>query len=71
MYNVIAIVQKLLLENGDRGKQANALMVYEAIKKDLFSKHQDIRRLSNYAIRERLRTGIAMNKIHLAHFSHR
>ena len=66
---VIAIVQKLLLENGT--KQSNALIVFEANKKELFSKRQDTRRLNRYDIRERLRTGIAMNKIHLAHFSHR
>lgn len=65
----VAIVQKLLLENGS--KQTSALMLYESNKLELFSKRQDTRRLNRYDIRERLRTGMAMNKIHLAHFSHR
>lgn len=69
--NEIAIVNKLLLENGDKTKQSAAIMLYESNKKELFSKRQDTLRLSRYDIRERLRTGIAMNKIHLAHFSHR
>lgn len=64
-------MNKLLLENGDKTKQSAALMLYESNKKELFSKRQDTVRLSRYDIRERLRTGIAMNKIHLAHFSHR
>ena len=67
----VAIVQKLLLENGDHSKQSAAIMLYESNKKALFAKRQDTRRLNRYDIRERLRTGMAMNKIHLAHFCHR
>ena len=67
----IAILNKLLLENGNMGKQSSALMVYETKKVELLSKHRDTLRLNRYDIRERLRTGIAMNKIHLNHFSHR
>ena len=37
----------------------------------LTSKRDDVERLNRYAIRERLRAGLNMNKIHLAHFSHR
>lgn len=53
------------------GKQSSALMIYETKKVELLSKHRDTLRLNRYDIHERLRTGIAMNKIHLNHFSHR
>ena len=48
-----------------------ALVSYEAQKSELTSKRDDVERLNRYAIRERLRAGLNMNKIHLAHFSHR
>ena len=48
-----------------------ALVAYEAQKSELTSKRDDVERLNRYAIRERLRAGLNMNKIHLDHFSHR
>jgi len=59
------------LENGGQGKKPMALVAYEAQKSELTSKRDDVERLNRYAIRERLRAGLNMNKIHLAHFSHR
>ena len=63
-------IAKLLLESGREAPVSSKLILYEA-KKDLFSKHSDVERLNRYAIRERLRAGMNMNKIHLAHFNHR
>lgn len=60
-----------MLENGTAGRKSNALIIYEQQKKELNAKRNDVERLSRYAIRERLRTGLSMNKIHLAHFCHR
>ena len=39
--------------------------------KEIVVKEKQTERLNKYAIYERLRTGMNMNKIHLAHFSHR
>ena len=64
-------MSKLLLENGGEGRMSNAMILYEAKKHELVSKRDDVERLNRYAIRERLRAGMNMNKIHLAHFCHR
>lgn len=45
--------------------------MYQEQKKEVLEKRNDVERLHRYAIRERLRAGMNMNKIHLAHFCHR
>ena len=61
----------MLLSNGPASRQAAAVIVYQEQKKEVLEKRNDVERLHRYAIRERVRAGMNMNKIHLAHFCHR
>ncbi|KAK8828078.1 hypothetical protein WA556_004707, partial [Blastocystis sp. ATCC 50177/Nand II] len=65
-----ALKTKLLLGNGPASQQATAIMLYQEQKQTVVEKRADVERLHRYAIRERLRAGMNMNKIHLAHFCH-
>lgn len=47
------------------------MIVYQEQKNEVLEKRNDVERLHRYAIRERVRAGMNMNKIHLAHFCHR
>ena len=60
-----------MLEEGKAEEES--LVVVRAPKKPkaVAVKEKETQELNKYAIYERLRTGMNMNKIHLAHFSHR
>lgn len=68
---IAALKTKLLLGNGPASQQATTIMLYQEQKQTVVEKRADVERLHRYAIRERLRAGMNMNKIHLAHFCHR
>lgn len=59
---IAALKTKLLLGNGPASQQATAIMLYQEQKQTVVEKRADVERLHRYAIRERLRAGMNMNK---------
>ena len=60
-----------MLEEGQPENESLVVVRRARKPKEMAIKEKETERLNNYAIHERLRTGMNMNKIHLAHFSHR